>query len=250
MVNKQKMRELSLLKEAKSLEPTLFPGTIVDSEGERPDILMQSADRIIGIEITDYWRGRSQQKGGSAMHRSEKAQWNLANKAYQAYTANHSEPVFVTFHFKSQEALAGKQLIQLASALADIVGQHIPQDLYAKRRLDYSELEGTGLEPFVYGINVQRMRDDYSDGWGVVSAGFISASTVELQGIINEKDAKVHVYLTRCDEVSLLIVAESFLDLSGHISFSQDVLSHKYTYGFTHVLFYDRAIEKVHLLKN
>jgi hypothetical protein len=249
MVNKQKMRELALLKEAKYLEPTLFPGIIIDSEGEKPDILMQSTDRIIGIEITDYWRGRSQQKGGSAMHRSEKAQWNLANMAYQSYTSNHSEPVFVTFYFKSQEVLDGKQLIQLASALADIVGQHIPQELYAKRILDYSELEGTELEPFVYGINVQRMRDDYSDGWGVVSSGFISASSEELQGIINEKDPKLDVYLTRCDEVSLLIVAESFLDLSGHISFSQDVLSHKYIYNFNRVLFYDRATEKVHLLK-
>lgn len=249
MVNKQKMRELAFLKEAKSLESTLFPGTIIDSEGEKPDILMQSADRKIGIEITDYWRGRSQQKGGSAMHRSEKAQWNLANMAYQAYTANHSEPIFVTLQCKSQEPLARTKLKQLASTLADIVGQHIPQELYAKRRLDYSDLEGTGLEPFVYGINVQRMRDDSSDGWGVVSAGFLSATTEELQCIINEKDPKVQVYLTRCDEVSLLIVAESFLNPSGNISFSQDVLSHNFTYGFKRVLFYDRATKEVHLLK-
>jgi hypothetical protein len=59
----------------------------------------------------------------------------------------------------------------------------------------------------------------------------------------------VQKYLTRCDEVSLLIVAESFIALSGHISFSQDVLSHKYTTCFKRVLFYDRATKKVHLLK-
>lgn len=249
MVNKQKMRELAFLKEVKSLEPTLFPGSIVDSIGEKPDILMQAAERIIGIEITDYWRGRTQKKGGSAMHRSEAAQKNLAKMAHQVYKSNHSEPIFVTLQFNPHEALAKTKLGKLASTLADIVGQYIPQELYAKKKLDYSDLEGTGLEPFVFSINVQRMRDDSGDGWGVVSAGFLSTTTEELQGIINEKNPKVQGYMTRCDEVSLLIVAESCLDLSGHISLSQDVLSHKYTTGFKRVLFYDRATSRVHLLK-
>jgi len=91
MVNNQKIRELFFLKEAILIEPTLFPGSIIDSEGEKPDILMQAAERIIGIEITDYWRGRTQNKGGSAMHRSEEAQKDLVKMAYQAFMTNHSE---------------------------------------------------------------------------------------------------------------------------------------------------------------
>ena len=47
MVNNQKIRELFFLKEAILIEPTLFPGSIIDSEGEKPDILMQAAERII-----------------------------------------------------------------------------------------------------------------------------------------------------------------------------------------------------------
>lgn len=243
------MRELAFLKEAKSLEPTLFPGSIIDSEGEKPDILMQADKRIFGIEITDYRRGRTQEKGGSAMHRSEETLKKLAKMAHQIYKRNHSEPIFVTLQCNLQEAPAKMKLEQLASTLADIVGQHIPQELHAKMKIDYSDLQGTVLDPFVHSIYVQRMRDDSGDGCGVLSAGFISATTEELQGIINDKDPKVQEYLTRCDEVSLLIVAESILDLSGIISFSQDVLSHKYTTGFKRVLFHDRATKKVHILK-
>jgi hypothetical protein len=245
MTNGQKARERAFLTEAVSLEPLLFTGPIQDSE--RPDFLMQAAGTTIGIEIMEYARG--QHTGESAMRRSEAAQKQLANMAHQAFKANHAEPIFVTLHCNPYEAPAKAELQRLVSILVDIVGQHIPQELYAKIKLDYDDLEGTGLQSFVYSINVQRVRDDRGDGWGVMSADFISTTAEELQGIINFKNPKVPDYLTRCDKIWLFIVAESFLDLSGNISFSEDVLQHRYTTSFERVLFYDRATKRVHLLK-
>jgi len=245
MTKQQKARERAFLSEAVALEPTLFSGTLVDCE--RPDFLMNVTGRTIGIEVMEY--GRGQDTGESVMRRSEAALWQLADRSYQDFKSTYAEPLFVTLQGNPQEPPPRTKLPELSAALVKLVSQHIPQDLYAQIRLDYEQLQTTDVQPFIHGITIERMRDERGSGWGVMSAAFISATISELQGIIDLKNPKVPSYLTNCNEVWLFIVAESFLGISGHISFAKEVLQHIYTTDFTRVLFYDRAIRHVHQLK-
>jgi hypothetical protein len=245
MTSKQKAREYAFLSEAVALEPTLFTGALVDFE--RPDFLMNVGGRTIGIEVMEYARG--QDAGESLMRRSEAALWQIADKSYQEFKSKYAEPLFVTLQGNPQEPPPRAKLPELSAALVNLVSQHIPQGLYAQIRLDYQQLETTAVQPFIHGITIERMRDDRGSGWRVMSAGFISASISELQGIIDLKNPKVPSYLTRCDEVWLCIVAEGRLGVSGHISFAEEQLLHIYTTDFTRLLFYNRDTRRVHQLK-
>lgn len=242
-MNQQKMRELAFINEIVSLRPDLFPKPLAESES--PDFLMQDHDKTIGIEMMEYVRG--QDNKGSIIRRSETAQQTLANYAYQAFKEKHNEAIFVTLHCDPNIAPEKSKLRQLASVLVNIVEPNIPQDLYASVKLDYDDLQGTDLQSFLYSINIQRVKAD-GDGWGIMSASFISTTQEEIQNIINLKDSKVSSYLKQCNEIWLLVVAESYLALSGHISFTTDILKHNYRTNFNRVLFYDRATKQVHIL--
>lgn len=244
----KKQREVAFFKEAISIEPTFFPGHILDENGERPDILMETANGIVGIEITDYWRGRTQNRGGSKIRRLEAAQEDLTNKAQELFEAKHSEPIFVTFHWKSNSIPKKSEIRELANALVKVVSQNIPSEVYSKITVGYHELQETSLDFYLYNIRVQRLKEGVTGGWGVISASFTSVAIEEIQKIIDEKNTKVEEYLSRCDHVVLLIIAESSLRLSGHASLSKEMLTHRYQSEFEQVFFFDRATKKVHLL--
>jgi hypothetical protein len=94
---------------------------------------------------------------------------------------------------------------------------------------------------------VRRLKDQAKGVWAAIEAGFIGGGISDIQAIVELKEPKIASYLSRCDEVWLLIVADG-----AHISSTLDLdieLDSTLRTQFTRVLFYDHVSKTVSRLK-
>src|SRR3982074_3482161 len=76
-----------------------FPVGLV-SKSENPDFLVQSADHLIGIELTRLFRKSAQ--GHSLAREQESLRERIATEAKSLYEAMKRPPIHVSIHFNGQ----------------------------------------------------------------------------------------------------------------------------------------------------
>lgn len=209
-----------------------FPtGQVVNHE--RPDFLIKSTKRIIGIEITRiYQRHQTGRKPGQAV---ESEQRSLLWMACRYYERMNLPPVQVNVIF-SQGDFAKKVRPQLARELARIVAENLPlENDWRSLKQDFKHQPI--LPEGVYDMSITRYESITKNLWARGGAGFVQEDCVEcLQQTISEKEAELAEYKKNCDSCWLLIVADG----SGESSFikpSEQSLRHHYTTEFERVYF-------------
>ena len=120
MKNK-KDRERLFLEEVTSIFPDFAGVTFTDSE--RPDFLVTTGDKVIGVELVDYVRG--QDKGGSPDRRNEIILKRVADEARAVFESQHSEPLMVHFLRHSHRHLRKSEVGDMAKDAASVIEHHI-----------------------------------------------------------------------------------------------------------------------------
>jgi len=210
---------------------------------EAPDFLVESAERVLGIEILDYVRGEA--ADGSPVRKAEQDHDEVAEIARVAFEADGHCDVAVDFLWSDHGSLNRQTRREIGEATARLVRQHIPAGVYETRWLRWDDFEATPLCGLVHSISIMRMRQ--SSAWTCSDGGFVTATVPEIVRLIESKNMKVPSYRQRCQELWLVVVADGER-ISSNLDVTDDVLNTEFTSDFDSVLLYPRLEHTVHAL--
>jgi hypothetical protein len=155
----QKARELAWVKEAQSLD-ALPQGEVVS--GESPDALIVSDGVTIGVEVTEYVRGRSPRAGGSAIRAVEEAADKFVRSAQETFQATSHVPLYVTVAWHGGLPPRERPLrTALAAELASLVERHAPDQILRDVRVPDEALWRTPLLRYIHSPWVMRLKADH-----------------------------------------------------------------------------------------
>src|SRR5215216_3994264 len=172
MRKEQKHRERAVIEILRKVDPHLPPGAIEDSES--PDLLIRTAERIVGIDVREFYRADPRDRGGASFLRMHSQLVGQINRRATAEYERCSEvPLWVTARWRPGVSLRRERVADLASALASTVEQHVPMASPGTVELDPDAWEKSALDGDLMSLRIRRRPWLMSNGWGVTQAGFV-----------------------------------------------------------------------------
>jgi hypothetical protein len=118
----QKQRERLAVMQFREIYPDFPVGELADGEG--PDFIVRGAERVVGIEHTDFMSGQgTRRKGGSAERKLEEIRDLIVLRAQAAYEAEHATPLRAWCHWFPGVPIARREVNRLAAALKRHIAQ-------------------------------------------------------------------------------------------------------------------------------
>lgn len=178
-----------------------------------PDILF--SDGGLGIEITRYFLSNLD-------HQLEVLRRKVVRDAQAIYETNFHDHICVSVTWwPAKQCPNRKEQLNLAKALARLAGRFRPISETVSR-VSWREFSDAFLERYINQVRVSLV-DERSDGrWGGPESlcfGTLDSEVSRFQNRLEEKEIKLAQYRKVCEQVWLLIVAESE-------SFSSSISSH------------------------
>jgi hypothetical protein len=203
---------------------------------EHPDFLMETYQGRIGIEHTEYVREPDEVRG-SPMRAQERTEDRVLLTASRQHQSKGLPPVAVYVHWNPHQALGRHRIQELATALADLVKEHLPE-ISGNVAIRYgSHAAWRSLPREVTSLSVHRSERLSENFFVSTRGGFVpTVSSTELQRIVSDKEAKVPSYRQECQEVWLLIAAHGF-EPSTHCELGSEVEGHEFETSFDRVFF-------------
>ena len=233
----KKVKERNCLERFRQAYPGFPQGPIEDSE--RPDFLVRSPGRTVGIDVVDYVRGQGP-KDGSPELRLEKLGERIAAEAGRAWAERRGDPVDIWFFFRP-DALPDKASVRaLVSSLVEFVSSNTPPANSGAVEFHDTQLAGGTLEGVVDRVRILRRPGAESSLWMYTpKASFISVAQEEIQRLIDNKSGLVDAYLRKCHSVWLLIVAYWGSSLARSGRPFDDAQDHTFHSRFERVFFFN-----------
>jgi hypothetical protein len=213
-----------------------FPeGTILPNE--HPDFLVETSWGRVGIELTEYHISEPDEGRGSPTRAREGTEDEVLRRAAEQYRSKGLPPVVVNVLWHTNQALDRHRLPELATGLADLVQEHLPEPNQSVTINERRHPASRSLPEEVASLHVIR-RDSISKGsWTPVRAAFVPTITPsDLRRTVRSKEAKVLSYRQHCREVWLLIVARGF-EPSTYGDLGPEVENHVFETSFDRVFF-------------
>lgn len=183
-----------------------FPQGAVD-EREQPDFLVNTDDRVIGIEITELHRAHDSQP--VPMQGREAVRHQIVQRAKALYECESVPPIDCCVHLKDL-SYRRTDIEPLAAKIAALAKRNIPpEDTLAK----YEQYDWVNREYFpeeVDYIRVARfdgLTESFFCASGSTWAEQLTPDTV--RAVIDTKDGNIDEYLRQCAEAWLVIVTDS-----------------------------------------
>ncbi len=239
----KKVRERTFLNEISNLYKDFPSGTIIDHES--PDFLVDQNSYILGIEIEDYIRGQTGE--GSGKRHREMVWKSIIDKAQSEFEIGCNIPVMVSFSWFPNRQPQQADTKPFVKTIISIVANHIPPDLSSWADVGYEELENLPLGEFLHSMTVCRIKEHVS--WSFDEGDFTEIRANEIEWLISSKNSKVSQYLSACNTVWLIIVADGEY-ISSYGDLTPEIVEHPYQTKFERVLFYDRVRKTVFKLAN
>lgn len=223
-------------------------------EGEAPDFVLDLDARRIGVEVTQYVRGRS--ATGSAERKQHAFVQRVLDQARAILQEQVADPIYVTVDALSGRTAAG--VSQVALQLAESVRRCLEGESIPPRPFPFGLNLGTAhqfyecavpglMVPIADRITVVRLpRGSYSH-WHIRQSGDTRARVQELEDLIASKDKDVERYVPDLDEIWLAIDAFGG-DILQAITPTSDIVSRCYTMQFDRVFLVDTTEPTVHQL--
>ncbi len=226
----KKTREITHLEHFKEIFP-LFPEGEIE-KSERPDFIVHTLNRQIGIEHTEIFQPGD--PNGESLQAQDSMALRVVDKAYELYTQNHSQSLLVQILFKPWNKISKQDVDRIAETIVRFL-ETIPLEpnipiimKQTRENAEYFPREIAMIHIFCH--NEKR--------WVCSSAGWIPELTPEqLQKKIDSKEVKLISYKLKCDEIWLLIVADDFRNPST-IDLNEFALTYRYRTGFDRVFFF------------
>lgn len=176
---------------------------IAVKKGEAPDFIFQIDGKLIGVEHTELYLNEDY-----PLQEKESVENDIAGKA-QAYADYKGYiPTRTNIQFNNVRGLKQKQRILIASKLADFVQFNMLQS----SKKPFTQLRLELNTPVVSRICTTVMpKDVKKNHYCIDRSGWVKAdASEEIAKAVRDKSIKVNTYLSKCDEVWLLIVADGF----------------------------------------
>jgi hypothetical protein len=205
VVASKKQRELSLLMafaRAANLDIT-----VIESERESPDFIVEFEGRRIGLEVTELFidgDGRSLQPQARTSIGNR-----IAMRARNLYERLGGKPVHVSIGLTRGDELRNVNRDQLAESLAQfLLALDPPLDQFISWRPSY---QNDPLPPEVHYLHILAVPSWSMAHWLVPESGWLAPlEEVALQAKIDEKAAKLSTYHQVAPEIWLLIAVKGW----------------------------------------
>ncbi|MDH0864386.1 hypothetical protein [Mitsuaria sp. GD03876] len=183
-----------------------FPQGAID-EREQPDFLVNAADRIIGIEITELHRAKDSQP--VPMQGREAIRHQIVQRAKVLYDGEGAPPIDCCVHLKDL-SYRRKDIEPLAAKISELAKRNVPPEGTISSREQYDWVNRDYFPEEVDYIRVARFDGLTESFFGTTGSTWAEPMTSDIVGaIIDTKDANIVEYLRQCDEAWLVIVTDS-----------------------------------------
>lgn len=220
-------------------------GGAVIHESETPDFVLDFEGRRIGVEVTQYIRGRSDT--GSAQREQHAFIQRVLEHARSILQQQNREPLYVSI-----DALNGRtvsDVTQVATELAESVGRCLDGEHIPPRPLPfgldlpqdppfYECAVPPLMVPIANRITVVRLPKGSYTHWHIRQSGDTKAYVTELEALIASKERHLERYPPDCGEVWLVVDAFGG-DILQAITPTREVVSHCYLTRFARVFLVD-----------
>jgi hypothetical protein len=217
---------------------------------ERPDFLIKTQLRWIGIEVIEYHIQDSDEGRGSPTRAREGTEDKVLRMASEQHQSKGLPPVAVQVHWNTHQVFRNRRIQELAADLADLVQKHLPQPGHEAAIRHRRHFAWRSLPQEVTSLSIDRRMNFSKNLWTSVRGAFVPTLTPpDLQQIIQTKEAKVPSYRQQCPEVWLLIVARGF-EPSTFGDLGPKVEGYLFESGFDRVFFlhyFDGSVSELHL---
>jgi len=223
-------------------------------EGETPDFVLTFDDRQVGVEVTQYIRGRSDT--GSAERKQHAFIQRVLDEASAILSQKMPDPIYVTVDALNGRTLAGVK--QVAHQLAESVRRCLEGESLPARPFPFGLNLGTAhqfyecavpdfMVPIADRITVVRLPRGSHTHWHIRQSGETTAHVRELEELIASKDQHLDRYGQGLDEVWLAIDAFGG-DILQAITPTRVLVEHHYQTQFDRVFLVDATETTVHQL--
>lgn len=232
------------------LRLTGIPAAVLE-EGEAPDFILDVEGQRVGLEVTEYVRGRS--STGSALRQQHRFIQMVLREAKLAFEAHSDMPLWVTVDAEPGRATASPDALAkvLADRVADCLGgNEIPPRLgpfgmtMPASPLFHECEVPSDLEPIIGRLTVVELPNRSVARWKIRQSGDTQAYVDEIAALIASKDERYPAYLLHCSEAWLAIDAFGG-DILQAITPSAEMVQHRYRTAFRRVYVVDRAEPRV-----
>ena len=232
-----KQQERNLIKAFREAFCGFPAGTILaDDAQERPDAILDTGSKRIGIEITRIMDPK--------LRRTESECQSFVDEARRWYESLNLPHLHVSVHLGADKPFTRANREKFGKTLAKLVAKNVP----ATNGLIEVENDWNDPEEFPYEIqSVLILRNPAlrRNHWNAPSAGFFQEDFSDaLQIALDKKDDVIGGYDAKCSEKWLLIAADGH-GPSAFFDPSPATLSHTYTSSFDRVFFLDVFRRKV-----
>lgn len=199
-----------------------------------PDLIVHTDEGDLGIEHTRIFR--TDHSNGIARQEQESLEERIVNRAREIYEQYGGPPLRVAVLFNSNIRLGKKDVTSISTFLAGIVARYVP-DVGQQFILDASRFIP---RPFPSEVNMIFI-DRYGKSemfWTVGRGDNVPTLTPEeVEGKIQNKEAKREQYLSRCSKIWLLIVESGGVP-SSHFEIPSAVVEKVYKSNFDRIFLF------------
>ena len=205
LLRTKKDREWYYLRRAMSV-CDLFP-SVEPTASESPDFLFELNGSILGIEMVDLIQPFC---GSPNFQRAaETLREKTMEDAKAVFETRHGFPMWVAGFWDDRFILTQRKTATLAERIAAAVAKHLPEETYGGFTLQWDELRHFQLEDALLQLHGSRLKPTTKSLWCCTEAGPLGVPVDAVQRLVDDKANKLNVYMKKCHEVWLLLVADS-----------------------------------------
>ena len=184
-MNRKKQRELDFLNTFREVSNYNF--TIEDSNRESPDFIINYKNKIIGVEVTEYFTDDDiEKKVGSRLKLKEIEQEKVLNSAFKACQTKKLPPLIVKVQFVSGLIFSKSNKVKMSNTLVEAISKTDIGNGENKNIVDRTS--PNELSEYFSLVYVQRSRVD-KNSWQNINFGFVAdLSEEKINAIIKRKE--------------------------------------------------------------
>lgn len=208
-----------------------FPAGEVEPT-EEPDFLVRGPDRVVGLELTDLHRettpGQIPEQASAAMRE------RVVRRAKEIYASRQLPPVIASFLLDCRIHIRKSDVENFANEFADLVAESIPEPNSTKKVPDgWDDMQV--LPSILHSLSVHRLDAITKTFFSSPGATWVASLRREdVERALARKEGKYRAYRTKCDEVWLVINADTE-SMATWFEFDLEVLDDLFTTRFDRV---------------